>query len=436
MPRMLQGYDCSRTTILQFALIGLQAIGASDLLSEEKNTKITEWIKSLCIPSTPQKQGETEQGKTDSQCAAGYRGGSYAGFSFNPDTPQASLGRHDFATLASIYSSLVSLQILHPHTPLRDMAPLDSIASSLHCFQNDDGSFRSTPYPSDGDTRMCYMACAIAHLCGDQWSGLNRKMLVQYLLSLQQYDGGFSGSFGGESHSGYTFCALAALNLINEENWKQQMDMKSLMKFLLNRQIKGLNGRPNKLEDVCYSWWAGASIALLEGTSFIQSELLFTFIASSEDVFTGGIKKAPEQRVSDPLHSALGLMGMCVFKDEFISRIKERVILQERYRTEKDIQEEKEDWVNQLKKQHIINDDQDEDRKKIEVKPLTRLGQLHPELLGIQTEKEDEHKQDKDKQRQEIKVYYPPYGDWIDEDMGIEICLAFIDEFKEYETEK
>lgn len=40
----------------------------------------------------------------------------------------------------------------------------------------------------------------------------------------------------------------------------------------------GLNGRPEKLQDVCYSWWCLSALALLGRTHWIDRTKLSSFI--------------------------------------------------------------------------------------------------------------------------------------------------------------
>lgn len=45
---------------------------------------------------------------------------------------------------------------------------------------------------------------------------------------------------------------------------------------------QGLNGRPEKLEDVCYSWWVLASLDMIGRLDWINSEKLIEFILSAQ----------------------------------------------------------------------------------------------------------------------------------------------------------
>jgi geranylgeranyl transferase type-2 subunit beta len=100
---------------------------------------------------------------------------------------------------------------------------------------------------------------------------------VEYIAACQNFDGGFGSNPGAESHAGQIFSCLAALaiserlDLVNKDK---------LATWLSERQVEGggLNGRPEKLEDVCYSWWVLSSLAILERLHWIDGKKLERFI--------------------------------------------------------------------------------------------------------------------------------------------------------------
>lgn len=66
------------------------------------------------------------------------------------------------------------------------------------------------------------------------------------------------------------------------------VDRDTLGAWLSERQLPsgGLNGRPEKLEDVCYSWWDLASLSILGKLHWINRNKLIDFILSSQVSFT------------------------------------------------------------------------------------------------------------------------------------------------------
>lgn len=88
------------------------------------------------------------------------------------------------------------------------------------------------------------------------------------------------------------------------------MDADLLGWWLAERQLPcgGLNGRPEKLEDVCYSWWCLSSIAILRRTHWIERDGLVKFILSCQDPEGGGIADRPGD-VVDVFHTLFGVAG-------------------------------------------------------------------------------------------------------------------------------
>jgi hypothetical protein len=74
---------------------------------------------------------------------------------------------------------------------------------------------------------------------------------------------------------------LAALSLLDSLDI---VDKNTLAGWLSERQLPsgGLNGRPEKLEDVCYSWWDLASLSILGKLGWINRDKLIGFILESQ----------------------------------------------------------------------------------------------------------------------------------------------------------
>lgn len=56
---------------------------------------------------------------------------------------------------------------------------------------------------------------------------------------------------------GTTYCAVSALTLLGGVD-----DPGETIRWLVQRQIGGFQGRPGKLEDVCYSFWCCGALAV------------------------------------------------------------------------------------------------------------------------------------------------------------------------------
>ena len=80
---------------------------------------------------------------------------------------------------------------------------------------------------------------------------------------------------------------------------------------MAERQLNsgGLNGRPEKLPDVCYSWWVLSCLAILGRLHWIDQDKLANFILASQDHETGGISDRPGD-LPDPFHTLFGVAGL------------------------------------------------------------------------------------------------------------------------------
>ena len=86
---------------------------------------------------------------------------------------------------------------------------------------------------------------------------------------------------GDESHSGQVFSCIGALSIARRLDL---VDKDRLGAWLSERQLSngGLNGRPEKHEDVCYSWWVLSSLSMIGRLHWINNEKLQGFILSCQ----------------------------------------------------------------------------------------------------------------------------------------------------------
>lgn len=100
---------------------------------------------------------------------------------------------------------------------------------------------------------------------------------VDYIQSCANFDGGYGTSPGAESHAGQIFTCVGALAIAGRLD---RVNHKRLAAWLSERQLKngGLNGRPEKKEDVCYSWWVMSTMAMLDKLHWIDGDKLASFI--------------------------------------------------------------------------------------------------------------------------------------------------------------
>ena len=87
----------------------------------------------------------------------------------------------------------------------------------------------------------------------------------------------FRSTPGAESHAGQIFTCVAALTIVGKSDL---VDRDRLGAWLSERQLAngGLNGRPEKLEDVCYGWWVLSSLAMIGRLHWIDASKQSSFI--------------------------------------------------------------------------------------------------------------------------------------------------------------
>lgn len=168
------------------------------------------------------------------------------------------------------------------------------------------GSFFGDEW-GEQDTRFLYGALNALSLLG-LLHMVDVDKAAAHVASCANFDGGYGVSPGAESHSGQVFTCLAALSIAGR---LESVEHEKLGRWLSERQTPGggLNGRPEKKEDVCYSWWVLSSLAMIRRTHWIDREALFGFILSSQDPENGGISDRPGD-VVDVWHTCFGLAGL------------------------------------------------------------------------------------------------------------------------------
>ncbi|GKT48086.1 geranylgeranyl transferase type-2 subunit beta [Colletotrichum spaethianum] len=147
------------------------------------------------------------------------------------------------------------------------------------------------------DTRFLYGALNALSLLG-LLSLVDIDRAVQHIVACTNFDGGYGVSPGDESHSGQIFTCVAALAIAGRLDL---VETDKLGRWLSERQVAGggLNGRPEKDEDVCYSWWVLSSLEIIGRTHWIDRQKLITFILKCQDQELGASR------------TGLGTRSMC-----------------------------------------------------------------------------------------------------------------------------
>lgn len=112
---------------------------------------------------------------------------------------------------------------------------------------------------------------------------------------------------------------MGTLSILNKLD---EVDAESVGWWLAERQVEngGLNGRPEKLPDVCYSWWVLSSLAILGKVDWIDGEKLRKFILAAQDPEQGGIADREGDEV-DVFHTVFGICGLSLLGYEKLREI-------------------------------------------------------------------------------------------------------------------
>lgn len=192
------------------------------------------------------------------------------------------------------------------------------IAGFVSALQQPDGTFAGDEW-GETDTRFLFSALYTLSLLGylphqrpDSPPLIDLPAATAYIKSCQNFDGGFGVAPGAESHSGQVFTCCGALSIAGEiDSYLGEEDKDRLGAWLSERQLPsgGLNGRPEKLVDVCYSWWVMSSMAMIGRLHWIDKAKLTAFILSCQDPEEGGLADRPGDMV-DVFHTVFGIAGL------------------------------------------------------------------------------------------------------------------------------
>ncbi|KAK5736671.1 Rab geranylgeranyltransferase [Elasticomyces elasticus] len=194
----------------------------------------------------------------------------------------------------------------------------EKIAKFIANLQQPDGRFAGDEW-GETDTRFLFSALYTLSLLGymphqrpDEPPIVDVPAATAHIKACHNFDGGFGVAPGAESHSGQVFTCVGALTVAGElDSYLGEEGKDRLGAWLSERQLGsgGLNGRPEKLVDVCYSWWVGASLAMIDRLHWLDKEKLTAFILQCQDPEEGGIADRPEDMV-DVFHTVFGVAGL------------------------------------------------------------------------------------------------------------------------------
>ncbi|XP_043278864.1 geranylgeranyl transferase type-2 subunit beta isoform X2 [Venturia canescens] len=193
--------------------------------------------------------------------------------------------------------TLSAVQVLCIYNALH-VIDVEKVVDWIRERQQPDGSFTGDIW-GEVDTRFSFCAIATLSLLS-RLDAIDVEKAVEFVISCMNFDGGFGSKPGSESHAGLIYCCLGLLSIT--------VDADRLGWWLCERQLPsgGLNGRPEKLPDVCYSWWVLSSLTILGRLHWINKERLVKFILACQDAEAGGFSDRPGDMV-DPFHTLFGL---------------------------------------------------------------------------------------------------------------------------------
>ncbi|KAJ3333362.1 hypothetical protein HDU76_008987 [Blyttiomyces sp. JEL0837] len=219
-------------------------------------------------------------------------------------------GPGQIAHLATTYAAVNVVAILGIEEGY-NMINREKLIDWVVSLKQPDGSFQMHE-GGEVDVRGSYCAMSTTHLLNLSTPTLHSNV-AEFIASCQTYEGGLGCTPGNEAHGGYTFCGLAALELVNGTGL---LDVKMLTHWLVNRQMNlegGFQGRTNKLVDSCYSFWQGGAFPILEAI-FSRApgwgENAINYLTTSL-MERGGLKDKPG-KYPDHYHTCYALSGLSI----------------------------------------------------------------------------------------------------------------------------
>ncbi|KAI5950052.1 RAM1 [Candida theae] len=231
-------------------------------------------------------------------------------------------GANQMGHLASTYAAVLTL-VLTRNTPT-----LLKIRTNLYTWimglkrKTKQGSSFLMHGLGEYDTRSTYCALVICVLLNTATPELVEGV-ADWIISCQTYEGGFAGVPNTEAHGGYTFCAFSSLFILNTapQDIIGQINFDKFVRWCVARQTceGGFSGRTNKLVDVCYSFWIGAlmpMIDVLQKSHTFNKEALRNYILRIAQVKSGGFRDKPGKSV-DFYHTNYALCGLSCCEHDY-----------------------------------------------------------------------------------------------------------------------
>ena len=367
LPEQYAAADTNRLTLVHFCVQSLDILGClpdhpnccgqvdKEVILDTQ--AIINWIYGL--QKIPTLTGNDE---CATYIGGGFKGGTYLGdipscTKDDIDCPQQysivegeEVAQHpyDHSHLAMTYVGICTLLALGD-----DLSRVHktAIRQTLSSLQKEDGSFMAISSSNntcnneqneeneddDCDLRFLYTAISIWYLLKPTDSNdidnpiINIETATNYILSCITYEGSLGLTPCREGHGGSTFCGIASLYLMGtlDDVMNRREELKGwkddLIRWCVSRQyplhgtiysntiehnvstnqVAGMCGRPNKLEDTCYSYWVGGTLHLLNESHLLDGWALRDYVLSCQSTY-GGFGKLVGA-MPDVLHSFYSL---------------------------------------------------------------------------------------------------------------------------------
>lgn len=215
---------------------------------------------------------------------------------------------------AHMLTTLSGLQILfiYDRLDLIEGGKKKSIIDFVMRQRSDNGSFKGDKF-GEIDTRFVFAAVYILKLLNSLTPEV-AEGATEFIVRCKNFDGGFGLLPGSESHAAQVYTCLGTLAICDQLD---KVDNKTAS-WLSERQVLpsgGFNGRPEKLPDVCYSWWVLLCLEMLGKAHWISFEHLEKFILECQDDKCGGFSDRPDNQ-TDVYHTCFAIAGLSMMFNE------------------------------------------------------------------------------------------------------------------------
>ncbi|KAI7866985.1 terpenoid cyclases/protein prenyltransferase alpha-alpha toroid [Spinellus fusiger] len=170
-------------------------------------------------------------------------------------------GPDQLAHLATTYAAINSLAIIGTQEAY-DVIDRETLYAFLLKMKQPNGSF-TMHNNGEIDIRGSYCALSVAAFTNLLTPELTENC-IEFIASAQTYEGGVGPYPGKEAHNGYTYCGIAAMEILGGVS---RLNLDKLINWCSSRQMAlegGFQGRTNKLVDGCYSFWGAGGFPILK----------------------------------------------------------------------------------------------------------------------------------------------------------------------------